>query len=76
MSTAKNIANRWYSQMAGTALIVFALIGLSVPAPTIALHSLEDKAIQQLMPLISQSSIGKQMLEMYVAHDKQCHRSL
>ena len=48
MIAAKNVANRWYSQVAGLALIAFGITGLSLPAPTVALPSLEDKAILKL----------------------------
>lgn len=76
MKSARNIAHRWYSQVAGIALIAMGITGLSVPAPTAALHGLEDKAIRELAPVVSKSEIGRQMLEIYAAHDDECHRSL
>jgi len=76
MKAAKTIANRWYSQVAGVALIALGIAGLSVPAPTAALHGLEDKAIQQLAPVVSKTELGKQMLAIYAARDNECHRSL
>ena len=76
MRSAKNIASRWYSQVAGVALIAMGITGLSLPAPTTALHGLEDKAIQQLAPMVSKTEVGKQMLAIYAARDSECHRSL
>jgi len=76
MSAAKNIANRWYSQFAGIALLAFGIAGLSLPAPSVALHSLEDRAVQHLVPVVSKSEIGRQFLAVYVARDIECHRSL
>lgn len=76
MIAAKNIANRWYSQVAGIALIAFGIAGLSLPAPSVAFHSLEDKAVQQLAPVVRKSEIGRQLLAVYVARDTECHRSL
>jgi len=76
MKSAKNIASRWYSQVAGVALIAMGITGLSLPAPTTALHGLEDKAIQQLAPMVSKTEVGKQMLAIYAARDSECHRSL
>ncbi len=76
MNSAKNIANRWFSQVAGVALIAMGITGLSVPAPTTALRGLEDKAIRQLAPVVAKTDIGKQMLALYNAHDSQCHQSL
>jgi hypothetical protein len=76
MIAARNIGNRWYSQVAGIALIAFGIAGLSLPAPTSALHRLEDKAVQQLAPVVAKSEIGRQILAVYVARDVECHRSL
>ena len=76
MKSAKNIASRWYSQVAGVALIAMGITGLSLPAPTTALHGLEDKAIQQLAPVVSKTEVGKQMLAICAARDSECHRSL
>jgi hypothetical protein len=76
MIAAKNIANRWYSQVAGLALIAFGIAGLSLPAPSVAFHSLEDKAVQKLAPVVGKTEIGRQLLAVYVARDIECHRSL
>ncbi len=76
MIAAKNIASHWYSQVAGVALIALGITGLSVPAPTTALHGLEDKAVRELAPIVSKSEIGRQMLEIYAERDAECHRSL
>ena len=76
MTAAPKIASRWYSQVAGVALIAMGITGLSLPAPTTALHGLEDKAIQQLAPVVSKTEVGKQMLAIYAARDSECHRSL
>jgi len=76
MIAAKNVANRWYSQVAGLALIAFGITGLSLPAPTVALHSLEDKAIHKLAPVVGKTEIGRQFLAVYVARDIECHRTL
>jgi hypothetical protein len=76
MKAAQSIANRWYSQVAGVALIAMGITGLSLPTPTAALHGLEDKAIRQLAPVVSKTEIGKQMLAIYAARDNECHRSL
>jgi hypothetical protein len=76
MIAAKNIANRWYSQVAGIALIALGIAGLSVPAPTAGLHRLEDKAIRQLAPVVGKTEIGRQILAVYVVRDVECHRSL
>lgn len=76
MIAARNIANRWYSQVAGIALIAFGITGFSLPAPTAALHSLEDKAIHQLAPVVGKTEIGRQILAVYVARNVECHRSL
>jgi hypothetical protein len=76
MIAAKNIANRWYSQLAGLALIAFGIVGLSLPAPTVALHSLEDKAVRRIAPVAAKTEIGRQLLAVYVARDVECHRSL
>jgi len=76
MKSAKEFVNRWYSQVAGVALVAMGITGLSVPAPTTALHGLEDKAIRQLAPMVSKTEVGKQMLAIYTARDNECHRSL
>ena len=76
MIAAKNIANHWYSQVAGIALIALGIAGLSVPAPTSALHSLENKALHQLAPVVGKTEIGRQILAVYVARDIECHGSL
>jgi hypothetical protein len=76
MIAAKNIANCWFSQVAGIALIAFGIAGLSLPAPTDAFHALEDKAVQQLMPVVGKTEIGRQFLAIYEARDTECHRSL
>jgi len=76
MKAARNIADRWYSQVAGVALIALGIAGLSVPAPTAALHGLEDEAIRQLAPMVSKTELGKQMLAIYAERDNECHRSL
>jgi hypothetical protein len=76
MIAAKNIANRWYSQVAGIALIAVGIVGLSVPAPTAALHGLEERAVRRLAPVVRKTEIGRQILAVYVARDVECHRSL
>jgi hypothetical protein len=76
MIAAKNIANRWYSQVAGIALIALGIAGLSVPPPTVALHGLEEKAVRRLAPVVSKSEIGRQILAVFVARDVECHGSL
>jgi hypothetical protein len=76
MIAARQIANRWYGKMAGIALIAFGIAITSVPAPTGAIHSLEDKAVYQLAPIISNTEIGRQLVAVYVARDTQCHREL
>jgi hypothetical protein len=76
MIAAKKIANRWYSQVAGIALIALGLAGFSVPAPDAVLHSLEDKAVQRLAPIVQKSAVGRQIVSAYVARDAECHRSL
>jgi hypothetical protein len=76
MIAAKNIANRWYSQVAGLALIALGITGLSLPAPTAALRVLEDKAVRQLAPVAAKSEIGRELLAVYVARNVECHRSL
>ncbi len=76
MIAAKNIANRWYGQVAGVALIALGIAGLSVPAPTLGLRCLEDKAIHHLAPVMNKSELGRQILAVYVARDAECHRSL
>jgi len=74
MIVAKQIANRWYGQVAGVALVALGIVLSSVPAPTGALHRLEDKAVQKLVPIVGNS--GKQVLAMYAARDAECHRQL
>ena len=76
MIAAKNIASRWYSQIAGIALIALGIAGLSVPAPTEALHCLEDKAVQRLAPVMQNTELGRHILAVYAANDAECHRSL
>lgn len=76
MSAARNMANRWYGQIAGVALIAMGITGLSVPAPTAALRGLEDRAIRQLRPVVAKTEIGKQMLAIYAAHESECRSSL
>jgi hypothetical protein len=76
MIAAKNIANRWYGKVAGIALVGLGIVLTSVPAPTGALHSLEDKAVHQLAPLMGRSEVGRQFLTMYEQRDNECHRSL
>jgi hypothetical protein len=74
MIAAKQIANRWYGQVAGVALVALGIALSSVPAPTGALHRMEDKAVQKLTPMMGNT--GKQMLAMYAARDTECHRQL
>ena len=76
MIAAKNISNRWFSQVAGIALIALGIAGLSVPAPTAALHCLEDEAVQRLAPIVQKSELGRHIIEAYAAGDAECHRSL
>ncbi len=80
MTAAKNIANRWYSQLAGIALIAFGIAGLPIPAPTAALHRVEAKAVSGLVPLVEKTDVGKQFLALYVSHNvssnSECHGSL
>jgi hypothetical protein len=76
MTAAKKIANRWYSQVAGIALIALGITGLSLPAPTSALHCFEDKAVRELRPVAQKTEIGRQLLAVYIARDVECHRSL
>jgi hypothetical protein len=76
MSAAKQIANRWYGKLAGVALIALGIAVTSLPAPTGALHSLEDSAVYGLAPLMNQSDIGREILAVYVARDTECHREM
>lgn len=76
MSAARNIANRWYGQVAGVALIAMGIAGLSLPAPTTALRGLEDRAIRQLKPVVAKTEVGKQMLAIYAARESECRSSL
>jgi len=74
MIAAKQIANRWYGQVAGVALVAFGIALSSVPAPTGALHCLEDSAIHKIAPLMGNA--GKQVLAMYATRDAECHRQI
>ncbi len=76
MTTAKHIADRWYGKVIGIALIAFGIGFTSVPAPTGALHGLEDKAMHRLAPMMGKSEIGKQILAIYVERDAQCHSAI
>lgn len=76
MIAAKYIASRWYGKLAGVALIAFGITATSLPAPTGALHCVEDQAVNQLAPFMGKTEIGKQILAVYVARDTECHRTL
>ncbi len=74
MIAAKQIANRWYGQVAGVALVALGIALSSVPAPTGALQRLESSAIHKIAPMMGNT--GKQVLAMFVTRDSDCHRSL
>lgn len=76
MIAAKQIANRWYSQVAGIALIAVGITGFSLPAPTTALHCLGDKAVKQAATMIGKTELGRELIAIYTASDIECHRSL
>jgi len=76
MIAARKIASRWYSQVAGIAFIALGIVGLSVPAPTAALHCLEAQAMHRLAPMLQKTELGRQVFSSYVARDTECHRSL
>ena len=74
MIAARQIANRWYSQVAGVALVALGIMWTSVPAPTGMLCCLGGKAIQA----VQKTEVGRELINMYAQRpiERRVSRSL
>jgi predicted acyltransferase len=64
MIAARQIANRWYGQLAAIAVVGFGIAFSAVPAPTCALCSIGVKALHAA----KQTQVGKEFLNLYAQH--------
>lgn len=64
MIAAKQIANRWYGQLAGIAIVGLGIALSAVPAPTCALCSIGAKALHAA----SQTQVGRELANFYAQH--------
>lgn len=64
MIAARQIANRWYGQVAAIAIVGFAIAFSAVPAPTCALCSIGTKALHAA----KQTQVGKGFMNLYAQH--------
>ena len=71
MIAARQIANRWYGQLAGIALVGFGIAFSAIPAPTCALCSIGTKALHAA----KQTEVGKEFMNLYAQHANSSHQS-
>lgn len=64
MIAARQIANRWYGQLAGIALVGFGIAFSAIPAPTCALCSIGTKALHAA----KQTEVGREFMNLYAQH--------
>lgn len=71
MIAARQIANRWYTQLAGIAVVGLGIAVSAVPAPTCALCSIGVKALHAA----GKTEVGREFMNIYSKHTVQLRQS-